>query len=36
MSGTGLGLLIVKHAVDQHGGTITVFSQEGQSGAMIH
>ena len=36
MSGAGLGLVIVKNAVDQHGGTISVFSQEGQGGAVIH
>ena len=36
MSGTGLGLAIVKHALVWHGGMITVLSQEGQGGAMIH
>lgn len=30
ISGTGLGLYIVKQAVDQHGGTIQIQSQEGQ------
>ena len=30
MSGAGLGLEIVKNAVDLHGDTTTAFSQEGE------